>query len=106
MLPADHGLARLGSARLSLARLGYIQLIVLEEFNHLIPAVDSVFPAELRLLRPLLGLDFESTNLPLNFLRAPSRSKYYLTPQPVLELFPQSTLPATSHLQLSRALFL
>jgi len=25
------------------------------------PAVDPMFPAELRLLRPLLGLDFEST---------------------------------------------
>src|SRR6266540_4247097 len=111
MLPADYGLARLGSARLSSAwlgstRLGSIQPIAFEEFDHLFPAVDPVFPAELRLLRPPLGLDFRFTNLPLNFLRAPSRSIYCLTPQPVLESFPQSTLPTSFLLQLSRALFL
>src|SRR6266542_664290 len=92
--------------RLITARLGYIQPIAFEEFDHVIPAMGPMFPAVLRLLRPLLGLDFWSTNLPLNFLRAPSRSKHYLTPQLVLELFPQSTLPASFHLQLSRALFL
>ena len=100
------GSARLGSARLGSARLGYFQPIAFEEFHHVFPAVGLVFSTELRLLRLPLGLDFGSTNLPLNFLRAPSRSRYYSTPRPVLELFSQNTLPVSFHLLVSRALFL
>src|SRR6266498_885407 len=74
--------------------------------NNVFPIVNPVFSAGLRLLCPSLGLDFASTNLPLNFLRAPSRSKYYSTPQPVFESFSQSTLPANFHSLISRALFL
>jgi len=44
----------LGLAWLGSARLGCIQPIAFEEFDHVIPVV-------LRLLRPLLGLDFWST---------------------------------------------
>src|SRR6266498_4359220 len=83
----------------------FVEFLTIVELLSLLCQV-SYFSAELRLLRLLLELDFGSTNLPLNFLRAPSRSKYCLTPQPVLELFPQSTLPTNFHSLVSKALFL
>ncbi len=45
-------------ARLGSAWLGCIQPIAFKEFGHAFPAVDPVFPTELQLLRPSLGLDF------------------------------------------------
>ena len=100
------GLAWLGLAQLGLTWLGCIQPIAFEKLGPMFPVVNPIFPAELRLLRPLLGLDFEFTNLSLNFLRASSRPKYYSTPQPVFELFPQSTLLTIFRLLVSRTFFL